>query len=329
MNKFSALKKVAAVGATALVSINVAWACAEPGTAGRPIRLVVSQQAGGSTDTIARMWAEQASKELGTTVLVENKPGAGGIIAAKSVLAQPADGCTLFLAGVSQMVLNKFAYAPLSYSPEKDFTPVATLTNVPFVLVANPQTGFRTLDNLVAAARARPGAINFASSGLGNSTHLVGEMLFKQRNLKVTHVPYKGEPDGVVATVSGQTQIMAPVLSTALPQIQAGKLVPLVVFAAKRVPDLPDVPAAPEIGLTGFEDIGWSGIAAKAGTPPASIQALHAATQKFLANPAVIEKMRSMQITPMPGPSNRLMELTVNDTVKWKSAIGDMDLRAR
>lgn len=326
MKKFSVFSHLA-VTAVGLGLMAPAWSCGEAGST-RPIRLVVSQQAGGSTDTIARMWAEHAGKELGSTVVVENKPGAGGVIAAKSVLSQPADGCTLFLAGVSQMVLNKFAYAPLSYSPEKDFTPVATLTNVPFVLVTNSQTGFRTLDNLVEASRAKPGAINFASSGLGNSTHLVVEMLLKQRGFRMTHVPYKGEPDGVIATVSGETQVMAPVLSTALPQIRAGKLVPVVVFAAKRVPDLPDVPAASEIGLTGFEDIGWSGIAAKAGTPAASIQRMHAATQTFLSDPAVVDKLRSMQVTPMPGPVGKLHELTVRDTVKWKNAIGDLNLRA-
>lgn len=329
---FLPMKKLSVVSHLALAAIGLglavpAWSCGEAGS-NRPIRLVVSQQAGGSTDTIARMWAEHAGKELGTTVVVENKPGAGGVIAAKSVLAQPADGCTLFLAGVSQMVLNKFAYAPLAYSPEKDFTPVATLTNVPFVLVANPQTGLRTLDNLTEAARAKPGAINFASSGLGNSTHLVVEMLLKQRGLRMTHVPYKGEPDGVIATVSGETQVMAPVLSTALPQIRAGKLVPLVVFAAKRVPDLPDVPAAPEIGLKGFEDIGWSGIAAKAGTPAEPIRRMHAATQKFLSDPVVVDKLRAMQVTPMPGPVGKLAELTARDTVKWKDAIGDLNLRA-
>jgi len=326
MKKFSFFSHLAAA-AVGLGLMAPAWSCGEAGST-RPIRLVVSQQAGGSTDTIARMWAEHAGKELGSTVVVENKPGAGGVIAAKSVLSQPADGCTLFLAGVSQMVLNKFAYAPLSYSPEKDFTPVATLTNVPFVLVANPQTGFRTLDNLIEAARTKPGAINFASSGLGNSTHLIVEMLLKQRGFRMTHVPYKGEPDGVIATVSGETQVMAPVLSTALPQIRAGKLMPVVVFAAKRVPDLPDVPAAFEIGLTGFEEIGWSGIAAKDGTPAASIQRMHAATQKFLSDPAVIDKLRSMQVTPMPGPVGKLRELTVRDTVKWKNAIGDLNLRA-
>lgn len=303
------------------------WAC-EPGS-GRPIRLVVSQQAGGSTDTLARMWAERVAREIGTTVLVENRAGAGGIIAAKYVLSQPADGCTLFLAGVSQMVLNKFTYKPLPYKPESDFVPVSMLATVPFVLVANPQTGFRTLKELTDAAKAKPDTINYSSSGNGNSTHLVVELLQKQLGIRLAHVPYRGEPDGLVSTVSGDTQVMAPVLSTALPQIKARKVVPLVLFASSRAPEMPDVPTAAEAGLKGFEDIGWSGIAARAGTPPAAIKTLHAASQKFLADEAVVAKLKAMQVMPMPGPSGKLMELTVRDTAKWQSAVGDLDLSAK
>lgn len=327
MRKISIMGKLLAAMLAAGASAP-GWACGEAGNT-RPIKLVVSQQAGGSTDTLARMWAETASKELGTTVLVENKAGAGGVIAAKYVLSQPADGCTLFLAGVSQMVLNKFAYAPLSYKPETDFTPVSVLTTVPFVLVANPQTGFRTLADLVTAARAQPGKINFASSGNGNSTHLVVELFQKNQNIRMTHVPYKGEPDGVVATVGGQTQVMAPVLSTAMPQIRAGKLVPLVLFAPKRLPDLPDVPTASELGLSGLDDLGWMGVAARAGTSPEVVKRLHAASQVFLADKGTLDKLKTMQVVPMPGPSGMLMQMTVRDTAKVQEALGSVDFQSR
>lgn len=304
-----------------------AWACGEAGN-NRPIRLVVSQQAGGGTDTLARMWAETAGRELGTTIVVENKAGAGGVIAAKYVLSQPADGCTLFLAGVSQMVLNKFAYAPLAYKPETDFAPVAVLTTTPFVLVASPQSGYRNLADLIAAAKARPGAVNFASSGKGNSTHVVVELFQKNQKIRMTHIPYKGEPDGVVATVGGQTQVMAPTVSTATPQIQAGKLTPLVLFSPNRVPELPNVPTASELGLTGFDDLGWMGIAAKTGTSPEIIKRLHAASQTFLADKTVLQKMKTMQVIPMPGPSTMLLQLTERDTARLQDAIADIDFKA-
>ena len=304
-------------------------ACAQAAYPSKPIRLVVSQQAGGSTDSVARLWAEKVGKLMNATVLVENKPGAGGAIAAQAVLAQPADGYTLFLAGVSQMVLNKFVYKPLAYSPENDFVGVALLTTVPFALVANPDTGFKTFDDLKTAARARPGRINFASSGNGNSTQLVIEMVQKQAGIAMTHVPFKGEPDGVMATAGGQTQVMAPVLSTALPLIKSGKLTPLVLFGSVRSPDLPHVPTAAEAGLTGLENIGWSGVAAKAGTPAAVVEKLHAATQKMLDDPDTIRRLDEMQVRPMKGPSSELMRLTVRDTVKWQEAIGNLDLNVK
>ena len=295
----------------------------------KPIRLVVSQQAGGNTDSIARLWADKVGKILNATVVVENKPGAGGAIAAQAVISQPADGHTLFLAGVSQMVLNKFVYKPLAYSPEKDFAGVAMLTTVPFALVANPETGFKTFDQFKAAAKARPNAINFASSGNGNSTQLVVEMMQKQTGISMIHVPFKGEPDGVMATAAGQTQIMAPVLSTALPLVRSGKLVPLVVLGGERSADLPGVPTAAEVGLSGFENIGWSGIAAKAGTPAAIIEKLHAATQRMLDDPEVVRKLGDMQVRPMKGPSTELLRLTVKDTARWQEAIGGLDLNVK
>jgi tripartite-type tricarboxylate transporter receptor subunit TctC len=295
----------------------------------RPVRLVVSQQAGGSTDTIARLWAERASKVLNAPVVVENKPGAGGSIAAQYVLGQPADGHTLFLAGVSQMVLNKFVYKPLAYAPEKDFVGVATLTTVPFVLVANPASGFKSFKDLQAALKTRPGSVSFASSGNGNSTHLVVEMLMKQAGIRMLHVPFRGEPDGVMATAGGTTQVMAPVFSTALPLIREGKLQPLVYFGTHRAPELPNVPTASEVGLKGLDNIGWSGIAAKAGTPPQVIEKLHAATQVFLNDPAVVQKLAAMQVRPMPGPATELMRLTVQDTARWQQTIGDLDLNVK
>lgn len=326
MRKISILGRLLAVAAVFGASAPT-WACGEVGNA-KPIRLVVSQQAGGGTDTLARMWAESASRELGAPIVVENRAGAGGVIAAKYVLSQPADGCTLFLAGVSQMVLNKFAYAPLPYSPEKDFAPVAVLTTTPFVLVASPESGYRTLSDLVAAANARPGVVNFASSGKGNSTHVIVELFQRNQKIQMTHIPYKGEPDGVVATVGGQTQVMAPTVASATPQIRAGKLVPLVLFSPKRVPELPNVPTASELGLVGFDDLGWIGIAAKAGTPAETLSRLHASAQKFLADKAVVHKMSTMQVIPMPGPASMLLQFTERDTAKLRDAIATVDFKA-
>lgn len=295
----------------------------------KPVRLVISQAAGGSSDTIARMWAEIAARQLGGSVVVENKPGAGGIIAAQAVLSQPADGYTLFFAGVSQMVLNQFVYKPLPYSPLTDFAGVGMLTTVPFVLVASPKSGIKSFQDLVAQARKQPGALNFSSAGLGNSTHLAVELLQKRAGIQMTHVPYKGETDGLVALAGGDVQLMAPVLGTALPQIKAGKVVPLALLAPRRMPELPDVPTARELGLQGFDSLGWSGIAVKAGTPPEIIARLHRTIEAFHRDPRVQERLRTMATIAMEGPSEQLMETAKRDSATWAEAISELNLSAK
>ncbi len=317
-SQFVLLAAAAAVTATAVH--------AQGAYPNRPVRLVVSQQAGGSSDTIARMWAESAGKVLGNSVVVENKPGAGGIIAAQFVLSQPADGYTLFFGGVSQMVFNRFTYKNLPYTPEKDFVGVGMLTTVPFILVTNPTTGIKTLDELTRKAKAAPGKLNFASAGQGNSTHLAVELLSQALGISMTHIPFKGEPDGVMATIGGQTELMAPVFGTALPHIKSGKLTPLAVIAPQRLTELPEVPTASELGVKGFDTMGWSGIVARAGTPPELIEKLHKATEAFHKSPDVQAKLKGMGVIPLPGPASLLMDTTARDTKAWGPTLQALNL---
>lgn len=326
MKKYSWISKLAASALTLGALAQAPSFAQDAGYPGRPIRLIVSQQAGGSSDTIARLWAEHAGKAINGSIVVENKPGAGGIIAAQQALSQPADGYTLMFGGVSQMVLNKFTYKPLPYDPEKDFTGVGMLTTVPFVLVANPETGFKSLDDLVKYAKAHPDRLNFASAGLGNSTQLAVELLQKKLGISMVHVPFKGEPDGVMATIGGQTQVMAPVVGTALAHIKSGKVVPLVVLAPKRLAELPDVPVASEFGVKDFDYMGWSGIVAKAGTPPAIINKLNEATKAFHNSPEVQEKLRTMMVIPMAGPASQVMDVTRRDTAAWGPTLDALNL---
>ena len=273
----------------------------------RPVRLVVSQAPGGSSDTIARLWAEHAGKAIGATIVVENKPGAGGLIAAQNALNAPADGYTLLLGSVSLMVLNQFTYKPLPYNPEKDFVGVSMLTTVPFVLSASPATGIKTLKDLTEKAKAAPGKLNFASAGLGNSTHLAVELVDNALGISMTHIPYKGEADGVLATIGGQTEVMAPVYGTALPHIKNHKLNPLAVLSPQRTPELPDVPTLGELGVKGFDNMGWSAVVARAGTPAEIVEKLNKATQAFHKSPDVQAKLKSMGVIPLSGPSALVM----------------------
>ena len=295
----------------------------------RPVRLIVSQAPGGSSDTIARLWAEHAGKAIGATIVVENKPGAGGIIAAQSLLSQPADGYSLLYGSVSLMVLNKFTYKPLPYTPEKDFTGVAMLTTVPFVLSANPKTGIKTLKELTEQAKAAPGKFNYASAGLGNSTHLAVELLSNKLGISMTHIPYKGESDGVLATIGGQTEVMAPVYGTALPHIQNKKLNPLAVLSPTRLPELPEVPTASELGVKGFDNMGWSAVVARAGTPAAIVEKLNKATESFHQNPAVQAKLKTLGVIPVSGPASLVMETTARDVAAWGPTLGTLDLSSK
>ena len=295
----------------------------------RPIRLVVSQAPGGSSDTIARLWAEHAGKAIGGTIVVENKPGGGGIIAAQNALNQPADGYTLLYGSVSLMVLNRFTYKPLPYDPEKDFTGVAMLTTVPFVLSTNPATGIKTLKQLTERAKAAPGKLNFASAGLGNSTHLAVELLSSTLGISMTHIPYKGEADGVMATIGGQVEVMAPVYGTALPHIKSGKLNALAVLSPQRTPELPDVPTASELGVKGFDNMGWSGIVARAGTPAAIVEKLNKATEAFHQSPEVQARLRSMGVIPVSGPASLVMETVARDSKAWGPTLESLDLSSK
>lgn len=295
----------------------------------RPVRLVVSQAPGGSSDAIARMWAEYAGKALGATIVVENKPGAGGLIAAQNALNAPADGYTLLFGSVSLMVLNQFTYKPLPYDPQKDFVGVAMLTTVPIVLSANPATGIRTLKDLTEKAKAAPGKLNFASAGLGNSTHLAVELVNNALGISMTHIPYKGEADGILATIGGQTEVMAPVYGTALPHIKNHKLNPLALLSPQRIPDLPDVPTLSELGVKGFDNMGWSAVVARAGTPADIVEKLNQATQAFHGSATVQAKLKSIGVLPVSGPSGLVMETTVRDAKAWGPALEALNLSAK
>lgn len=264
----------------------------------RPISAYVPVAAGGAADAVARAWAAFVGKELGTTIVVENKPGANGSIAAAFVAKQPADGYALLFGSTSNMSINPFSYKTLSYSPTRDFTPVTMLAATAQVLVANAKTGIKSVQDLVAAAKAKPGTLNYGSAGVGNSTHLNVAFLARHFDLQMNHIPYKGAAPAMMDLVGGQTDITADALSGAMPQIRLGKVVPLVVFSKTRVPQLPDTPTIFEIGATDYPSDGWYGLMAPKGTSPEIVQKLTQATRKFWADPAVHAQMAELYMTP-------------------------------
>lgn len=311
---------LALTGALAPVS---AWAREYPS---RTISVVVAQAAGGGSDTITRMWAEYVSKLVGQPIVVVNKPGAGGAIAAQDVLSKPADGYTLYSAGTSSLVLSNFTYKQLPYDPAKDFQGVSLLVGIPYLLVTNPRSGIASLDDLKRLASEKPEGLNFGSAGYGNATHLIAELLQSSLGIKMTHVPYKGETAALTALMSDEIQILVSVVSTALPHVTNGRVVPLVVFGRDPVPELPAVKTASALGLEGFSDIVWAVIVGRSGLPQAVVQKLHAATQRFLADPEVKARLQGMRFEPLPSGLDEYDRRFSADMKRWAEETRTMDL---
>jgi len=295
----------------------------------KPVRFIVPFPPGGATDISARLLGEKLSQIWGQSVVIENRGGAGGGLGAAEAARAAPDGYTLFFPSGSVVTANQHIYAKMGYNPEKDFVGVSMLTTVPFVLSANPATGIKTLKDLTEKAKAAPGKLNFASAGLGNSTHLAVELVDNALGISMTHIPYKGEADGVLATIGGQTEVMAPVYGTALPHIKNHKLNPLAVLAPQRTPELPDVPTLGELGVKGFDNMGWSAVVARAGTPADIVEKLNKATQAFHKSPDVQAKLKSMGVIPLSGPSALVMETTVRDAKAWGPTLEALNLSAK
>jgi tripartite-type tricarboxylate transporter receptor subunit TctC len=287
----------------------------------RPITLVVPQAPGGGTDVLGRLWAEHVGKAIGTTIVVENRAGANGVVASTYVAKQPADGYTLMVAGISYLAFNPFTYKNLSYNPEKDFDGVALLVNTPFLLVASPASGIKSVADLVAQAKNKPGDLNYSSAGKGNSTHLVMEMLAERAGVKLTHVPYNGAARGLTAVVANEVQLMSDVLNTAAVQAKAGRVTPLATVSARRSPTLPDVPTMAEAGFKGFPQPGWYALVAPAGTPRGIVDRLNSETQKFFADASVRARLDTLNYEPLPGGPEAVKTFMSRDAKIWGPVI--------
>lgn len=264
----------------------------------KPVSVVVPVSAGGAADALARAWAGYVSKAIGGTVIVENKPGANGSIAAAFVAKQPADGYSLLFGSTSNMSLNPFSYKTLAYNPVRDFDPVTMIAGTSQVLVTNPASGIKSVDDLVRVAKSKPGVLNYGSAGMGNSTHLNVAFLAQHFGIQMSHVPYKGAAPAMMDLVGGQIDLTADALSGAIPQIKTGKAIALVVFGSKRVAEIPDVPTIYEVGATEFPSDGWYGLMAPKGTPASVLARLTDATQKFWADPEARAQMAQIYMLP-------------------------------
>lgn len=265
----------------------------------KPIRFIVPFTAGSGTDVIARTVGDTMARGLGQPIIIENKPGAGGTIAAAQVAKGEPDGYTVLIHSSSHAV-NPAIYPSLPFDTLKDLTGVTPLASLPNVMVVSPERGWKTVGDVVAAAKAKPGQLNYASAGMGSATHLNAEKFKLQAGFDAVHVPFKGTPEAVTDVIGGRTDWYFAPLSAALPLIRDGKLQALAVSTPQRTAALPQVPTTVEAGVPGSDYIFWVAMIVHSGTPPAVVKRLNEEAHKALAHPDVKERMVKLGAEPFP-----------------------------
>ena len=279
----------------------------------KPIKLISGATAGSASDIIARSIAEKLQNEFGVPVLVENKPGAAGTVAIQTIFNSPADGHSIFVYTGAHTVLpliNK-----VSYDPVKDFSAVIPLAVVPNVMVVSPNKGYKSVKDVIAAAKDKPGQLNYASAGLGSATHMSAEKFKLATGIDAVHVPYKGSPEAITETMTGRIDYFFAPLVSALPMIKAGKLVPLAVSTAKRSSQLPDVPTLAEAGIAKSEYLFWIGMLVSAKTPRDIVNKLNQSTLKALQDNEVKERLAGLGAEAMPMSPEQFDQLIKDELI--------------
>ncbi|MFJ1253438.1 Bug family tripartite tricarboxylate transporter substrate binding protein [Cupriavidus sp. CuC1] len=316
------LKTMLAAGSVLLTLLGLAQpALAEAAYPAKVIRLVVPFPPGGSTDTLARLLAEQLKDELGQTVVVENKAGAGGNIGGDAVAKAAPDGYTLLLAAAGPTVINPSLYARMSYDPLRDLAPVTMLAREHNLMVVNPSVPARNLKEFIAYAKSKPEQLSFGSPGNGSPAQLAGELLNHSAGIKLQHVPYKGSGPAVADLIAGHITLMIDNMPALLPYVQSGRLRALAVASDKRASALPDVPTVEEAGLKGYVVTAWKGLMAPAGTPRPIIAKLHDATVKILAKPQIRKRLVDLGAEPVGNTPEQFAALIRSDTAWWGALV--------
>jgi tripartite-type tricarboxylate transporter receptor subunit TctC len=285
------------------------------------IKLVVPFPAAGTTDILARAAAQKLTEALGQSVVVDNRPGAGGNIGSDLVAKSPPDGYTLLMGTVGTHAINPSLYSKMPYDHVKDFVPIVLVAGVPNVLVVNPALPVNSVADLIKLAKEKPGSINFASSGSGTSIHLSGELFKTMAGVDMTHVPYKGSAPALTDLMGGQVQIMFDNLPSSLQQIKAGKLRAIAVTSLTRAPALPNVPTISESGLPGFEASSWFGVLAPAGTPAPVVARINAEINKWLQSADAREKLLAQGAEAAGGSPEQFAAFIRSETEKWAKVV--------
>ena len=312
------------------ISVCVA-ACAVPTALAQawpdhPVKFVMSAPAGSSIDTLGRTIADKLKDRLGQPVIVENKPAAGGTVATAEVARSAPDGYTMLLAFNGPLSITPLL-SKVPYDVQKDLAPVIITSSQPNVLAVTAQLPVKSVQELVAYAKAHPGKLNFASVGNGSSSHLNAELLKSMAGIDIVHIPFNGSPPAVTATIQNETQMIFAVMQPLQPQIQAGKLRALAVTSARRFPLLPDLPTIAESGYPGFEALAWNGVLVPAGTPRPVVARLNAEINAVLKEPDVVQKMHAAGFDLIGGTPEEFGVLIKAESDKWKPVIARAGVR--
>ncbi len=291
----------------------------------RPVRLIVPFAPGGGSDIPARLLAAALGTSLGQQFVVDNRSGAGGILAGEMTAKATPDGYTLLLGSIGMLAIIPNFRKSLPYDAQKHFTPVSMLSATPTIVVVHPKLGANNLKELIALAKAKPGAISYGSSGNGSSTHLSGELFKAMAGVDLAHVPYKGAAPAVVDLLAGQILVGFDTLSS-LAHVKAGRLKALAISTATRSPLLPDVPTVAEAAVPGYETSSWNGIMAPAGTPPAIVLRLNAEIQKALAVSELRERMQANGNTPRPSTPEAFGAFIRDERARWAKVIREANI---
>ena len=293
----------------------------------KPVRWVVAYPAGGGSDFLARQLSPQLAKQLGQSIVIDNRPGAAGIIGTDNAAKSPPDGYTIVTGDNGAMVFHEAMYKKIPYSPG-DLTPVGFMARFPLILAVNPNAGFASGKQLLEDIKKNPGKFSYASPGIGSPHHLAMELLKDRTQAFVVHVPYRGTAMAVQDVIAGQVPMMVLDTAAGLPQIRSGKVKALAVMSKKRIPSLPDVPTLDELGVKDFEVTAWQGLFVPKGTPADIVTRLGAEMNKAIANPEVKAKLEDfgLEVTPTDGPA--LAAFIQKETTFWHALIKERKLSA-
>lgn len=307
---------------TSLLSLmaGAALAGGPDGYPSRPVTIIVPFAPGGGSDNVARIVATRLTERTGGTFIIDNKPGAGTNIGNEQAARSKNDGQTLLFGQVT-LSINPTVYKALKYDVKKDFVPVAHIANSPTVLIASPSLSVKSVQEVVAEAKAKPDAINYGSGGKGTSVHLAGELFSSMTNAPMTHIPYKGSAPAVTDLMGGQIQLIFDTAPSALPHIKGGKVKPMAVSGAKRLAEIPNVPTFAESGVPAFDAPAWYGLLAPAGTSPAIVKYLNNEVEQILKEPATSQKLLQMGAVPVGGAPEVFGRFIQAETDRWAVVI--------